>query len=160
MKRKIMFTLFLIMLPVLSFAGDKENLAEEIMKLTNMQKMMDQTKVQIQQMQIRVMQQLEVSEKDKKGAAEFQNKINEMIFNELTWDNIKSEYIKLFVDVYTIDELKGLVQFYKSPAGQSLIKKQPIIMQKSMMISQSKIQKLIPKLKKMTDEFSESIKEK
>jgi hypothetical protein len=160
MKRKIIFTLFLIMLPVLSFAGDKENLAEEIMKLTNMQKMMDQTKVQIQQMQIRVMQQLEVSEKDKKGAAEFQNKINEMIFNELTWDNIKSEYIKLFVDVYTIDELKGLVQFYKSPAGQSLIKKQPIIMQKSMMISQSKIQKLIPKLKKMTDEFSESIKEK
>jgi len=148
------------MLPVLSFAGDKENLAEEIMKLTNMQKMMDQTKAQIQQMQIRVMQQLEVSEKDKKGAAEFQNKINEMIFNELTWDNIKSEYIKLFVDVYTIDELKGLVQFYKSPAGQSLIKKQPIIMQKSMMISQSKIQKLIPKLKKMTDEFSESIKEK
>jgi hypothetical protein len=148
------------MLPVLSFAGDKENLAEEIMKLTNMQKMMDQTKVQIQQMQIRVMQQLKVSEKDKKGAAEFQNKINEMIFNELTWDNIKSEYIKLFVDVYTIDELKGLVQFYKSPAGQSLIKKQPIIMQKSMMISQSKIQKLIPKLKKMTDEFSESIKEK
>jgi hypothetical protein len=148
------------MLPVLSFAGDKENLAEEIMKLTNMQKMMDQTKVQIQQMQIRVMQQLEVSEKDKKGAAEFQNKINETIFNELTWDNIKSEYIKLFVDVYTIDELKGLVQFYKSPAGQSLIKKQPIIMQKSMMISQSKIQKLIPKLKKMTDEFSESIKEK
>jgi len=118
------------MLPVLSFAGDKENLAEEIMKLTNMQKMMDQTKVQIQQMQIRVMQQLKVSEKDKKGAAEFQNKINEMIFNELTWDNIKSEYIKLFVDVYTIDELKGLVQFYKSPAGQSLIKKQPIIMQK------------------------------
>ena len=83
-----------------------------------------------------------------------------MIFNELTWDNIKSEYIKLFVDIYTIDELKGLVQFYKSPAGQSLIKKQPIIMQKSMMISQSKIQKLIPKLKKMTDEFSESIKEK
>ena len=83
-----------------------------------------------------------------------------MIFNELTWDNIKSEYIKLFVDVYTIIELKGLVQFYKSPAGQSLIKKQPIIMQKSMMISQSKIQKLIPKLKKMTDEFSESIKEK
>ena len=148
------------MLPVLSFAGDKENLAEEIMKLTNMQKMMDQTKVQIQQMQIRVMQQLEVSEKDKKGAAEFQNKINEMIFNELTWDKIKSEYIKLFVDVYTIDEPKGLVQFYKSPAGQSLIKKQPIIMQKSMMISQSKIQKLIPKLKKMTDEFSESIKEK
>jgi len=160
MKRIIIFTLFLIMLPVLSFAGDKENLAEEIMKLTNMQKMMDQTKVQIQQMQIRVMQQLKVSEKDKKGAAEFQNKINEMIFNELTWDNIKSEYIKLFVDVYTIDELKGLVQFYKSPAGQSLIKKQPIIMQKSMMISQSKIQKLIPKLKKMTDEFSESIKEK
>jgi len=148
------------MLPVLSFAGDKENLAEEIMKLTNMQKMMDQTKVQIQQMQIRVMQQLEVSEKDKKGAAEFQNKINEMIFNELTWDNIKSEYIKLFVDVYTIDELKGLVQFYKTPAGQGLIKKQPIIMQKSMMISQGKIQKLIPKLKKMTDEFSESIKKK
>ena len=160
MKRKIIFTLFLIMLPVLSFAGDKENLAEEIMKLTNMQKMMDQTKAQIQQMQIRVMQQLEVSEKDKKEAAEFQNKINVMIFNELNWDNIKSEYIKLFVDVYTIDELKGLVQFYKSPAGQSLIKKQPIIMQKSMMISQSKIQKLIPKLKKMTDAFSESIKEK
>ena len=75
MKRKIIFTLFLIMLPVLSFAGDKENLAEEIMKLTNMQKMMDQTKVQIQQMQIRVMQQLEVSEKIKKELLNFKIKL-------------------------------------------------------------------------------------
>ena len=75
MKRKIIFTLFLIMLPVLSFAGDKENLAEEIMKLTNMQKMMDQTKVQIQQMQIRVMQQLEVQKKIKKELLNFKIKL-------------------------------------------------------------------------------------
>jgi len=93
-------------------------------------------------------------------ASNIQSKIQEMIFNELSWDKMKSEYVKLFTDVYTIDELRGIAQFYKSPIGQSLIKKQPIIFQKSMMISQSKMQNLIPKLKKMTEEFAESINEK
>ena len=160
MKRKILITLILIILPVLSFAGEKENLAEEIMKLTDVQKMMDQFKFQMQQMQFQMMEQVDISEKYKGKAIEFQSKIQEMIFNELSWDKMKSEYVKLFTDVYTIDELRGIAQFYKSPIGQSLIKKQPIIFQKSMMISQSKMQNLIPKLKKMTEEFAESIKEK
>ncbi len=160
MKRKILITLILIILPVLSFAGEKENLAEEIMKLTDVKKMMDQFKFQMQQMQFQMMEQVDISEKYKGKAIEFQSKIQEMIFNELSWDKMKSEYVKLFTDVYTIDELRGIAQFYKSPIGQSLIKKQPIIFQKSMMISQSKMQNLIPKLKKMTEGFAESIKEK
>jgi len=66
----------------------------------------------------------------------------------------------LFSTVYTVEELKAIVAFYKSPVGQSMLKKQPMLMQKSMQIAQSKIESLLPELKKMTEDFAASVKDK
>jgi len=70
----------------------------------------------------------------------------DMIIKELSWDNIKADYIKLYADIFTEDELKGLINFYESPIGKAYIKKQPELTQKSMMLSQKMIMKVMPKL--------------
>jgi uncharacterized protein len=69
-----------------------------------------------------------------------------MIIKELSWDNIKNDYIKLYADIFTEDELKGLIHFYESPIGKAYIKKQPELTQKSMMLSQKMMMKIMPKL--------------
>ena len=49
-------------------------------------------------------------------------------------------------------EIDSLVAFYSSPAGQAFIRKMPIVLQKSMEITQAQMQRLLPRMKKIAEE--------
>lgn len=70
----------------------------------------------------------------------------DMIMKELSWENIKADYIQLYAEVFTESEIQGLIKFYQSPAGQAFVKKQPELTQKSMMLSQKMMMKIMPQL--------------
>ena len=150
----------MIFLVAPAVAGQKEDLAKEMLNLSDMQKMIDQIVAQVQQMQTAQLKLLSIPEKDQEKVLQFQSKLTKKIFDAMSWDKMEAEYITLFSTVYTVEELKAIVAFYKSPVGQSMLKKQPLLMQKSMQIAQSKIESLLPELKKMTEDFAASVKDK
>jgi len=161
MKKSIILMITTMMFLVApAVAGQKEDLAKEMLNLTDMQKMMDQIVAQVQQMQAAQLKVLNIPEKDQEKVLQFQSKVTKKIFDAMSWDKMEPEYITLFSTLYTVEELKAIVGFYKSPAGQSMLKKQPMLMQKSMQIAQSKIQSLLPELKKMTEDFAASVKDR
>ncbi len=161
MKKSIILMITtMIFLIAPAVAGQKEDLAKEMLNLSDMQKMIDQIVAQVQQMQTAQLKLLSIPEKDQEKVLQFQSKLTKKIFDAMSWDKMEAEYITLFSTVYTVEELKAIVEFYKSPAGQSMLKKQPMLMQKTMQIAQSKIQSLLPELKKMTEDFSASVKDK
>lgn len=80
------------------------------------------------------------------GQSEAGKKVLDMIMEELSWDKIKDDYINLYAEVFTKPELQDLIKFYESPAGQAFVKKQPELNQKSMMLSQKMMMKIMPKL--------------
>ena len=149
----------LIFLYVPAVAGQKEDLAKELLNLTDMQKMLDQIVVQIQQMQDSQLKLLDIPKKDQEKFKQFKNKLMKKIFDTMNWEKMETEYIKLYSSTYTIEELKAILEFYKSPAGQSMLKKQPLLMQKVMELAQTQTQNLLPEIKKMTGEFVASIKD-
>lgn len=57
----------------------------------------------------------------------------------IAWENIKPIYQKIYKDVYTADEVKAQIDFYSSPAGQSILKKSPLVAQESMKMINSKL---------------------
>ena len=148
----------MIFLVAPAVAGQKEDLAKEMLNLTDMQKMMDQMVAQVQQMQASQLKSLNIPEKDKEKFLQFQKKLTKKFFDAMSWKKMEPEYITLFSSVYTVEELKAIVAFYKSPAGQSMLKKHPMLMQKSMQIAQSKIQDLLPEVRKMIEDFAASVK--
>jgi hypothetical protein len=159
MKRTIILMITVILfLAAPAAAGQKEDLAREMLNLTDMQKVMDQIVAQVQQMQASQLKSIDIPEGDKEKFLQFQNKCTKKIFDAMSWKKMEPEYITLFSSVYTVEELKAIVAFYKSPAGQSMLKKQPMLMQKSMQIAQSKIQDLLPEIRKMTEDFAASVK--
>jgi len=161
MKKSIILMITTMMFLVApAVAGQKEDLAKEMLNLTDMKKMMDQIVAQVQQMQAAQWKVLNMPEKDQEKVLQFQSKVTKKIFDAMSWDKMEPEYITLFSTLYTVEELKAIVGFYKSPAGQSMLKKQPMLMQKSMQIAQSKIQSLLPELKKMTEDFAASVKDR
>src|SRR4051812_10125941 len=46
---------------------------------------------------------------------ELQDKIAKLLYSALSWDQIKADYVKLYNDAYTEEELDGMIAFYKSP---------------------------------------------
>ncbi len=150
----------LIFLVAPAVAGQKEDLAKEMLALIDMQKTMSQMVAQVQQIQAAQLKGLNIPEKDQEKVLQFQSKLTKKIFDAISWNKMEPEYIALFSNVYTVEELKVTVEFYKSPVGQSMLKKQPIVIQKTMQIAQAKVQSLLPELKKMTEDFAASVKNK
>ncbi|MEA3213535.1 MAG: uncharacterized protein QOE70_6592 [Chthoniobacter sp.] len=46
------------------------------------------------------------------------------------WLKLKPEYVKAYADVFTEEELRALIAFYKSPTGQTFLDKTPDLTRK------------------------------
>jgi hypothetical protein len=79
-------------------------------------------------------------------AAEHTSKMLDAIAEEISWDHIKDDYIGLYADTFTAEEMQGMIDFYQSEPGQALVSKQPILMQKSMQLNQQMMMRIMPKL--------------
>ena len=163
----------IIILLVLTIAGiasaqSKEALANEILEA---QKIDATVKQMLAQMQAALGQQLETSMKsqlppnvDRAAAVnemkEFQQKLFAKIGEQLTPEKIKPSIAQIYVDEFSIEELRAIRDFQKSPAGQAMIRKQPAIAVKSVQAGQQLIQGILPELQRMGVEWAEQMKKK
>lgn len=72
-------------------------------------------------------------------ANELADELYKQSSKSVAWENIKPIYHKIYKDVYTADEVKAQLDFYSSPAGQSILKKSPLVAQESMKMINSKL---------------------
>ena len=70
----------------------------------------------------------------------------------LSWEGVKEDYVKIYTQVFTEEEIRALIGFYKSPIGQKLVSKQPELMQKSMELSQKRFMEIMPRLMSLMQE--------
>jgi uncharacterized protein len=159
MKIKIVLIALILLAPLSAPADERTDLAREIMELTHMNKMMDQVKAHVTQLQDQVLSQMEIPEGKKANVESYKKKIHDKIFEIMDYKKMQKEFIELYTTVYTLEELKGMVNFYKSDVGKSMIEKQPAVVKRSMEISQNKVRLLIPELQKITEDFEHSLKE-
>ena len=73
-------------------------------------------------------------------------KFSALVRSEFTWDKLKPQYIQVYQETFTQEEVDGLIAFYASPAGQAFIAKMPTAMQKSMALVQLQMKTLMPKM--------------
>ena len=57
-------------------------------------------------------------------------KKSKTVNKDVNWDNLKSQFVNLYADIFSAEELDALIKFYESPTGGKLIDKQPEIQQK------------------------------
>lgn len=85
-------------------------------------------------------------------------KLMAVMRKEFSWQKLKPMYIQIYRETFEQEEIDGMLTFYASPAGQAVINKMPIVLQKSMTLSQSMVQALIPKMNAaMEQAISEAI---
>ena len=124
-------------------------LSTELLELMKVDEMTDKMFEQIKMMQKAQFAQAGLPAE----SINLQDKIMEIMAQELSWDALKNDYIKLYVDTFSEEDLKGLIDFYKSPLGQKFVEKTPELMEKSMQISQRRTMELLPKIQQMTEQM-------
>jgi uncharacterized protein len=65
-------------------------------------------------------------------------KISEVFARDFTWDGLKQDYIGLYAQMFTEDELRALAAFFNSPVGRKYVEQSPEVARKSMEIGQRK----------------------
>jgi uncharacterized protein len=65
---------------------------------------------------------------------------------------------RIYQATYTQDEVDGLIAFYKTPAGQALVNKNPLLMQNAMVEMRALMRPLIQQIRQIKNEGEQEIR--
>jgi hypothetical protein len=133
---------------------------EDLMAATHIEQTLQQQQAQMKALlHDMILKNAPASENNPKLA-----KIEEAVFNEVQsatkWEVLKPDFIKVYEETFTEEEVGGLANFYRSPLGQVVIAKMPEIMTKSMAVTQERLQGLLPRLQQRVQELQSGENEK
>jgi len=157
MKRAVILSalgLLLSAAPAVARSEIERTMAEELLRLTNVEGNLATMREQVIKMVDTQVETMDMEEKDKPRLAERTKKIMDLVFDELSWKQMKDQYIEVYVSVFTQEELGGLITFYRSPVGQAYINKMPALMKRSMELGQAKMERLGPRIHDMLEDLA------
>lgn len=158
MKAKVLITVALLALSIncLAIPAQKETLAE-LFKVTESRKMMDSAYGQMDGMFQQMVKDMNVAESQKPIMDKFLAKYSAMIKEELSWEKLEAPIAEAYSTVYTDDEVREIIKFYKSSVGQKLLKKMPELMQATMGVMQKSITDIMPKVQVIQKELADEL---
>jgi hypothetical protein len=139
---------------------DKRALAEELMAVMHPEKMIDQAMQQVSAIAQQQMQAMNIPADMKSSSDQMNQEMMTYVREKLDWAKLKPQFVDMYADVFTEDELRQVVTFYKSPGGQALLSKMPQLMQRSMTMMQGLMADLPAHMQEMTAKMKKQIEEK
>jgi uncharacterized protein len=88
----------------------------------------------------------------------YASKIAQELRKEMSWDKMKGQYIQLYSEIFTQEEIDAQLAFYDSPAGRSIVEKIPVLTQKSMALGQQTMAPMMQRLQQLVAESLEEAK--
>lgn len=159
MKKIVCVAVLLLCMGRVSFADEASKRAkiDEMFTLMQMQRTLDQLAeqqaAQMKKVMPMLMQGQTVSADDQKSIDTFTDRMSAMVRESISWEKVKPQYIDLYAKTYDEATIDGMVAFYRSPAGQMMVAKQPELISQSQSIAQTRLQELQPKMRAAIAEF-------
>lgn len=134
--------------------AERKALAEDLLQVMNVQQTMERSFAMVREMVPAQMAQMQGGSGSTNAAsvAGRTDEILKAVAQEFSWEKVKPDYVALYASTFTEDEMRGIIAFYKSPAGQAFVRKQPELMKKSVELSQRLMAKLGPRLQALMND--------
>ncbi|HEY1207358.1 MAG: DUF2059 domain-containing protein [Bryobacteraceae bacterium] len=85
--------------------------------------------------------------------AALEQKVSEIASQLLSWDKLGPQFVKVYADTFTEEELDAILSFYKSPAGQAwFFGKSPEVGEKIRPITQQAMQEAQVQIRKVIEQ--------
>ena len=152
---RIVAMLVLTLMPVLALADDASKTAkvEQLIQLSNAEQSMKAVFEQMKNVQVaQLRKNVDIPAEGKAAAEEIQTRILDLIASDLTFEKLRPTMVKAYLEVFTEDEIDGILGFYQSPAGKAMLQKTPQLMIRMMGATQQQTGDIAAEIKKITDE--------
>lgn len=127
----------------------------ELLKLTNAEAVPQQIYSQIHAMTAKQIESMNGSPEAKAAAVQISDQLMAKLQERMSWARMEPEYARLYDEVYSGEEITGILAFYKSDAGQAFVKKMPQLMSKSIEMAQRQMADLMPEIQRIVDEAAQ-----
>lgn len=128
----------------------------EMLAVTEARKLIDNMHAQVAGIMKNSMQQAMKGQKAPPGVQKimdrFSEKAADVMKEELGWEKLEPMYFEIYQKSLTQEEVDGMLIFYKSKAGQAVIKKLPVLMQQIMASMQTRMGPMMAKVQVLTKE--------
>ncbi len=68
-----------------------------------------------------------------------QQKMLQILREEMAWEKIQPIYHQVYQETFTAEEVAGMLAFYRTPVGQSVLQKAPQVTERAMHISRERL---------------------
>jgi uncharacterized protein len=147
--------------PARADEASKKAKVEEFMKVTNLEQTMTESlnlvTKQVRSGFVEQVMGIKLPPERQKALDAAQDKIEALVLEALGWDAMKQEYGRLYGDAFSEEELDGMIAFYKSSAGKSMVSKTPALMARASEIAQDRMAAVIPQLQEMMRKFAADV---
>ncbi|HZP85259.1 MAG TPA: DUF2059 domain-containing protein [Burkholderiales bacterium] len=154
--RKILMAIALCSALSCHAAPPSEESLDTLFALTKAESMLDAVHASVEQhMRVALAQAAAgktLTAKQQRFFDEWPKRSAEVIREELSWASMKPVLVQIYQETFTQEEIDGLIDFYRSAVGRTFIEKMPVVMQKSTLLMQSRIQPLAAKMKAAAEE--------
>ena len=82
-------------------------------------------------------------------AQEIQSRILDLVKSRIGWEKMRPQYVKMYSETFSEEEISAMLAFYQSPAGRAMLQKMPMIIRKSMEIAQTQMEDLLPEIQRI-----------
>lgn len=156
-----LFLLILFILCGSAFGADtkpSDQSIKELMRVADSRNMLDSMMGQYDTVIKNSMQQaLEgepITPEQQKQLDDMLTEITLAFKQEMNWEKLEPLFVKIYQNSFSQQEVDGMLAFYKSPAGQAVIHKMPLVLQNTM----TEMQKLMgPSLQKVVQKAKTTI---
>jgi len=163
--KRILSCLAVVVLSVAAAAAEEKPASEasikELLVVSEVRKLLDNMIVQMDSMMKGAMQQMlqgkEITPALQKIVDKNRERTMALLKAELSWEQMEPLYVKVYQQAFTQEELDGILAFYRTPAGKALVKKTPVVMEKTMAAMQERMGPMIQKLEKIQQEIAAEI---
>src|SRR5262249_48774124 len=77
---------------------------------------------------------------------------------EMQWEKLEPSYIDIYRKSFTDEELQGMLAFYRTPTGQAVINKLPVVLKHSIDMMHDMVQRIVPQIVKIQSETYAKLK--
>jgi hypothetical protein len=151
---------FLACVPLTAHADDASKRAkvQEMLELLHLDRTMDQLMNMMEQQAVAAtnakLTNQGANAEQKAHVDAFQKQLFDFIGSQIGWKGMQTEYVDMYSQTFTEDEIDGMLTFYKSPAGTAMIAKTPELTSKAGLVVAKKMLTLKPEIEKMVEDFA------
>jgi uncharacterized protein len=158
---RLLFVLLALTPSLVADQASKEAKVNEILTLVNAESLLKQVYSQVDKQMDTMLNSIAAQSKippEKRGDLKaVGQKMAAVLADQLSWEKLQPTYVKIYEDVYTEEELDGLLAFYRSPVGKSFLSKTPVILQKSVEAMQSRLPQIMREVQKVAEDSIRSM---